>query len=558
MALLEADRAPLAGRYCLSRILSRGREGMLYLATTPGDPRDWVVKEVPEGLARNAERLAELRFQRLAPIREHLVARGHRYLVHEYIEGVPVAALARLGRSPLTREEVLEEALRLVEDLARMERAGVRPSARVLDPEHVLLDGGRHLRPVNPLPGPGTEEARGPALCGQVGELVSRLLPELPSDLAWFVSCCQGFQGLEQVERTLRELHGPDPEAPPAPGAPRRMGWLLLLALPLLLFLFLPGGPQPLPARVAVVSYADRVEVRDADSLALVSSRRGPPMGGLVALGPQRVAGALPSGLAVFAPGSEPTPCGPGPVAELACEPGGSWLASTAPSQGLVALQRVEPLLGPKPRARPALFSALGPGVRVAVGRPGSGEPPPLFVSEPARRTVTRYGVDPAALVAEVVLPDAGALALSPGGTSLDVALPALREVRRLDAATLRPRGPSVRLAGRPEFLVSLPEAVVALEDSGGITFLDPQTLQPLGVLHLGSRPRATSGALWVATERDLVALDPAKPRLCARVPLVSPPTGLAVLAVNPVVGALPGGTGPEREARGPKGGGAP
>lgn len=540
MDRLDVGTCLVEGRYCLSRILARGSVGLLYVANTPGDPRTWVVKELRHGLEGRAERLAELPFQRLAPALAPIVSEGRSYLVHEYVEGVPVAALARMRRAPLTRDEVLEEALRIVEDLVRVEKAGIPVSGRVLEPDHVLLDRGGHLRPVNALPTDADQDAGGNQLCGRVGDLVSALLPALPPDLAWFVSRCHGYHRLEQVEQALRELHAPaHPEEPaPAPRPPKRRLWLLLLGLPLLApaLMAARSGPAPLPARAAVLSFADRVEIRDADTLALSATRRGTPSGSLLALRPDLIAGALPTGLALFAPGQSPTPALKAVVGEMATDADGRWLAATEPSAGVVSLQPVAPLLGERPRSRPYVVSAAGPGVRVAVGRADAGGVPALFVADPRRRTVTRYGMDPATLEAEAPLADVGALLVSSGGTHLDVALPSLREVRRLDAATLRPRGPSARLPGRPLHLAAVPGAVAVLDDTGAVTFLDADTLAKRGTLRLGARPVATSGALWVATERDLVALDPARRKIRARAPLAHAPSGLAVLAADPLV----------------------
>lgn len=555
MDRIDVGTCLLEGRYCLSRILARGSEGLLYVAETPGDPRSWVVKELPRDHERRVERLAELTFQRLAPAAcAPIVSEGRSYLVREYVEGVPVAALARLHRSPLSREEVLEEALRIVEDLVRVEKAGIPVSERVLDPEHVLLDRGGHLRPVNAIPNDEPVAGSGHELCGRVGDLVQALLPALPPDLAWFVSRCHGYHRLEQVESALRELHAPaHPERPTAAqAAPRRSRrWLLLLAVPFLapvLVLAGRGGPAPLPARAAVLAFPDRVEIRDADTLALSATRRGAVSGSLLALRPDLLAGALPGGLALFAPDAAPTPATRAQVGELATDASGHWLAATEPAAGVVSLQPVAPLLAEHPRSRPYVVSAAGRGVRIAVGRAVDSGVPALFVADPTRRTVTRYGMDPATLEAEAELADVGALRLSSGGRHLDVAVPALREVRRLDAVTLRPSGASARVPGKPLHLASVPGALAVLDDTGAVTFLDADTLAPRGTLRLGSRPVAVSGALWVATERDLIALDPARRIIRVRTPLTQVPSGMAVLAADPLVRSDEG-TSPSRAA---------
>lgn len=554
MDRIDVGTCLVEGRYCLSRILARGSEGLLYVAETPGDPRSWVVKEVPRDHERRVERLAELRLQRLAPAAcAPIVSEGRSYLVREYVEGIPVAALARLHRSPLSREEVLEEALRIVEDLVRVQKAGIPVSERVLDPEHVLLDRGGHLRPVNAIPNDEPAAGAGHELCGRVGDLVQALLPALPPDLAWFVSRCHGYHRLEQVESALRELHAPArPEEPEATRpAPRRSRlWLLLLALPLLLPALLVGrsGPAALPSRAAVLAYRDRVEIRDADSLALSATRRGAVSGALLALRPDLLAGALPAGLALFAPDAAPTPATRAQVGDLATDATGHWLAATEPASGVVSLQPVAPLLAEHPRSRPYVVSTGGRGVRIAVGRPESSGVPALFVADPARRTVTRYGMDPATLEAEAELADVGALRLSSGGRHLDVALPSLREVRRLDAVTLQASGASARVPGRPLHLASVPGALAVLDDTGAVTFLDADTLAPRGTLRLGSRPVAVSGALWVATERELVAIDPARRKIRVRTPLTHTPSGLAILAADPLVRSDEG-TSPSRGA---------
>lgn len=554
MDRIDVGTCLVEGRYCLSRILARGSEGLLYVAETPGDPRSWVVKEVPRDHERRVERLAELRLQRLAPAAcAPIVSEGRSYLVREYVEGIPVAALSRLHRSPLSREEVLEEALRIVEDLVRVQKAGIPVSERVLDPEHVLLDRGGHLRPVNAIPNDEPAAGAGHELCGRVGDLVQALLPALPPDLAWFVSRCHGYHRLEQVESALRELHAPArPEEPAAkPAAPRRSRlWLLLLALPLLLPALLVGrsGPAALPSRAAVLAYPDRVEIRDADSLALSATRRGTASGALLALRPDLLAGALPSGLALFAPDAAPTPATRAQVGDLATDATGHWLAATEPAAGVVSLQPVAPLLTEHPRSRPYVVSTSGRGARIAVGRPESSGVPALFVADPTRRTVTRYGMDPATLEAEAELADVGALRLSSGGRHLDVALPSLREVRRLDAVTLQASGASARVPGRPLHLASVPGALAVLDDTGAVTFLDADTLAPRGTLRLGSRPVAVSGALWVATERELVAIDPARRKVRVRTPLAHTPRGLAILAADPLVRSDEG-TSPSRGA---------
>lgn len=535
LELLEPGETLGEGRFVLSRVLARGREGLLYVATAPGDPRPWVVKELDPALARQAERLSEVRLQRVASAQAPVLSEGRSWLVREYVDGFPVSALARLRREPMGRDAVLEEMLRLVEDLRRLEQAGLPVSPRVLDPEHVLIDRSGRLRPVNPLPDPEVPAEGGAALCGRVGDLVCALVPDPPPDLAWFVSRCQGYRHLEQVERALRELCAPpEPEAPPP--EPRRRRWLpLVAALPLAaLGLFLArAAPAPLPERVAMVAYPDRLEVRDAETLALVSTLRGSPVGALVALRPNLLAAAvLPSGLALFRPGADPEPVVPARVADLASDPSGRWLATLEASQGVVSLQPVEPLLGHPPRSRGAVVAVSGREVRMAVGRARGARWPPLFVADPGRSTLTRYQLNPTTLAAEVPLGEVGALALTSEGASLDVALPARSEVRRLDAATLEPRGPSARIPGRPRFLVPLREDLAVLDESGGLTFLDGETLEPEASLALGGRPVAVSGSLWVATERDLLALDPEKRRVRLRTPLSRSPSGLAVVSV--------------------------
>lgn len=556
-----AAPVPEAG-YRLERVLARSSAGLLHAASVPGQAGRWVLKEcAPEevpSLEDAVRRLGGLTLARVASAREVVELDGARYLVREYVDGLPLSAVAHLPRKPREALEVLGEALLVVEDLLRMREAGLPLPDRMLAPEHLVLDAEERVRPVNPLPvrrgSPDGAEAR---LCAGVADLVQALLapPERPQDLppevAWFTSRCRGvagspgYQRLDQVEASLRELLPKPPEPEPEAAPPRSRRPALLLALGVC-FLGLAGfvaspGATALPHRLAAVALPEELAFFDAESLQRVAGLSSPPARAVLDLGRGLLGEGRANGLALVRPGASeeiPVPVPGGVVSSLARDPDGRWLAVAAQSQGVVSVRRLAGLGAPGRRHPGPVFSTVGNGVRSLLGKARGQAAPPLFVAEPERGTLTRYDLDPPALAAEASLPGLGAVALSPGGKHLYVALPARREVRILDPVTLQQTDRKVQFPSRPEILVASGEWLWVGNDAGTWIALDPSTLKVQGRMVVGGTPvaavAAERGRLWVAATGPgggvLSLMDTARRQVVARAALAGRPLDLTVL----------------------------
>ncbi len=158
----------------------------------------------------------------------------------------------------------------------------------------------------------------------------------------------------------------------------------------------------------------------------------------------------------------------------LTLNPEGSLLFVTHPSRSILTMVDLHPkrlMAGMLPAKAEAILAVEGDSVELACGPRGrDGEPGTLYVSSDS--TVSALGLRPSRLMAKVRVPEAGALALSPAGQRLYVALRGQPRVEILDATTLHPieSWPLLRPATR---LVRAGNSVYALDAQGRIQPVD-------------------------------------------------------------------------------------
>ena len=228
----------------------------------------------------------------------------------------------------------------------------------------------------------------------------------------------------------------------------------------------------------------------------------------------------------------------------------GNLLFAVHPARSLVTVIDLQPhrlLPGLLPVQAESIVATEGPQIELACGvqRTLRGSTPILYLSSSG--SVTAMGLRPTRLLAHVDFPDAGAVALSPGGRRLYVALQTRPEVAILDASTLERietwplLRPAVRLlqVGRSLWAVDLQGRLEQVDTPG------PTLRLPFGIWKAVA-PEPRTNLLWVlgGDPSCLLGLDPSRSGTLGLIPV---PRGSAQMVIVPCDSGLPGPQAPGR-----------
>ena len=365
-----------------------------------------------------------------------------------------------------------------------------------------------------------------------------------------------GRPGAEQASKVEpTRVHGHH-DPPPIAGwrrpsqRPRWLAALLALALVATGAWWLRPGPAPVREPAMAVARGRRVDFSSlvtgtllsrmelSDSAAdLVASPDGRLLAASLPLASRLALLDLRQGRALGELVLDPDP------RDLEIDEPGDWLAVHHPRRALVTLVNLHPrrLLptGLPARSEGMVAVEAGP-LEMAFGRHrvGGGESPVLFLSNGASGTLSAVRWTSQLRQDRVRVPRAGALAVSPGGRRLFVALRGAPEVQVRELPSLELREtlplsfPATRLvwAGRHLWAVDARGRIQPVEGSGPITSLPTGSWKAVV-------PQPRTDLLWAlgCDPNCLLLVHPSLGRVVGQVPV---PPGCSCAAVVPVDGA--------------------